>query len=120
MRPSCAQVDVEGAEIRVVHTNLLPLLQRHRILHLVMEVTPNWWHHIGVSIAEGAELIHQITKCGYSVSSLTKQINISESESLSFWQHYLQAMINPRLTGRIGYRSAQENLHFQLLSSGST
>ena len=94
------KVDVEGAELGVLQTNLLPLLRRRRIHHLIVEANPTMWarahgarhtrahapaNETQRAINKGAALFAQIASFGYTVrtsalgaESLRGASNISE------------------------------------------
>jgi FkbM family methyltransferase len=63
--------DVEGMELGILNSSLLPLLAARRIKHVIVEFTPGWWNE---SLGTGsrriaANLVARVVESGYSMRS---------------------------------------------------
>ena len=69
-------MDVEGAEIKLLNTSLLPLLRARRIVHLLFEASPFFWTAaVGLSRTRAAALIGEAVGCGYSMQTVRREMH---------------------------------------------
>lgn len=107
------KVDVEHFEIPLLRFNLVPLLRRRLVRHLVVEITPFLWHRAAhkpqaAAFADGLALISEIASFGYTVYSPRWRGALPLAEhSFNLSSHIGSIPMTHKWNG-------QEDLHFAL------
>ena len=107
------KVDVEHFEIPLLRFNLVPLLRRRLIRHLVVEITPFLWHKAArkpqaAAFADGLSMVSEVASFGYTVYSPRWRGALPLAERSFNLSHHVGSI--PRNVKWNG----QEDLHFAL------
>ena len=60
------KIDTEGNEILILKS-MLKVLQKNRIRHMIIELTPPWWKDFDINIEEGIDILNFLLKNNYEL-----------------------------------------------------